>query len=74
MSVAETMPAKAAKIPSADELIAHLVAVNLDSDANPVAEIEEIIWIDVLKPHSVPLAPLVTESITPISRNTSSLT
>lgn len=48
------------------ELIAHLVAVDLDGDADPVAEIEEIIWIDVLGSHSVPLAPLVTEKIIPI--------
>ena len=46
------------------ELIAHLVAVDLENDAHPVAEIEEIVWTDVLEPHSIPLAPLVTEAVT----------
>jgi 8-oxo-dGTP diphosphatase len=50
------------------EVVAHLLAVSLDTDANPVAEIEEIIWVDILKPHSIPLAPLVTEAVLPIIR------
>ena len=52
------------------EVVAHLLAVSLDTDANPVAEIEEIVWADILKAYSFPLAPLVTEAILPIIRGT----
>src|SRR4051812_17682017 len=51
------------------EVVAHLLAVSLDSDANPGAEIEEMIWADILKAHSFPLAPLVTKAILPIIGN-----
>jgi 8-oxo-dGTP diphosphatase len=50
------------------EVVAHLLAVSLDTDANPGAEIEEMIWADILKAHSFPLAPLVTKAILPIIR------
>jgi len=42
--------------------VAHLLAVGLDTDANPGAEIEEMIRADILK------APLVTEAVLPIIR------
>jgi len=48
------------------EVVAHLLAVSLDSDANPGAEIEEMIWADILAGHSFSLAPLVTQAILPI--------
>jgi hypothetical protein len=48
--------------------VAHLLAVGLDTDANPGAEIEEMIRADILKAHSLPLAPLVTEAVLPIIR------
>jgi hypothetical protein len=50
------------------EVVAHLLAVGLDTDANPGAEIEEMIRADILKAHSLPLAPLVTEAVLPIIR------
>ncbi len=50
------------------EVVAHLLAVRLDTDVNPLAEIEEVIWVDILKPHSLPLAPLVTTAVLPIIR------
>jgi len=51
------------------DVVAHLLAVNLDTEANPGAEIEEMVWADILKAHSFPLAPLVTNAILPIVRN-----
>ncbi|MBW7972452.1 NUDIX domain-containing protein [Bradyrhizobium sp. BR 10289] len=48
------------------EVVAHLLAVSLDADVSPLAEIEEAIWVDILKPHSLPLAPLVTTAVLPI--------
>ena len=51
------------------EVVAHLLAVNLETDANPGAEIEEMIWADILEAHSFPLAPLVTKAILPIVRD-----
>ena len=54
------------------EVVAHLLAVGLDADANPGAEIEEMIWADVREPQSFPLAPLVTEAILPIIRKAAS--
>jgi 8-oxo-dGTP diphosphatase len=53
------------------EVVAHLLAVDLDGDANPGAEIEDAIWVDILGRHSFPLAPLVTEAVLPIIRNIS---
>ena len=50
------------------EVVAHLLAVGLDTDANPGVEIEEMIRADILKDHSSPLAPLVTEAVLPIIR------
>ena len=50
------------------DVVAHLLAVNLESDANPGAEIAEMIWADILQAHSFPLAPLVTKAILPIVR------
>jgi 8-oxo-dGTP diphosphatase len=50
------------------EVVAHLLAVHLDADAHPGAEIEDVIWADILKAHSFPLAPLVTEAVLPIIR------
>jgi 8-oxo-dGTP diphosphatase len=54
------------------QVVAHLLAVGLDADASPGAEIEEMIWADVLKPASFPLAPLVREAILPIMRKAGS--
>jgi 8-oxo-dGTP diphosphatase len=54
------------------EVVAHLLAVGLDADARPAAEIEEMVWADVLKPAAFPLAPLVTEAILPIMRKAAS--
>ena len=51
------------------EVVAHLLAVRLDTDANPLAEIEDMIWVDILKPHAFPLAPLVTTAVLPIIRS-----
>jgi hypothetical protein len=48
--------------------VAHLLAVALDTDANPGVGIEEMIRADILKDHSSPLAPLVTETVLPIIR------
>ncbi len=50
------------------EVVAHLLAVDLDADVNPGAEIEDAIWVDVFKAHSFPLAPLVTEAVLPLIR------
>ena len=50
------------------EVVAHLLAVSLESDANPGAEIEEMIWADIRKAQSFPLAPLVTNAVLPIIR------
>jgi 8-oxo-dGTP diphosphatase len=50
------------------EVEAHILAVSLDTNANPRAEIEEMIWADILEAHSYPLAPLVTKAIVPIIR------
>jgi len=55
------------------EVVAHLLAVDLDTDANPGAEIEDVIWADILKAHSFLLAPLVTEAALPIIRMIRSL-
>ena len=54
------------------EVVAHLLAVSLDADATPAAEIEEMIWADVLNADSFPLAPLVTNAVLPIVRNSAS--
>jgi len=51
------------------DVVAHLLAVNLETEANPGAEIEEMVWADILKTHSFPLAPLVTNAILPIVRS-----
>src|SRR5262249_7453078 len=51
------------------EVVAHLLAVRLDTEANPGADIEEMIWADVLQTQPFPLAPLVTKAILPIIRN-----
>src|SRR5262249_26437327 len=48
------------------QVVAHLLAVSLEADANPGAEIEEMIWADILKAHSLRLAPLVTKAILPM--------
>lgn len=58
----------AAREPDHD-VVAHLLAVSLETEANPGAEIEEMVWADILKTHSFPLAPLVTNAILPIVRN-----
>ncbi len=50
------------------EVVAHLSAIALDADINPGAEIEDAIWVDVLKAHSFPLAPLVTDAVLPLIR------
>jgi 8-oxo-dGTP diphosphatase len=59
--------AAAANEPDHD-VVAHLLAVELDGPANPGAEIEDVIWADVLQPQPLVLAPLVAEVVVPMLR------